>query len=73
MTDATLLLETYIRRGIDTGMHGSREELEAWTLLGKTHAMNEKEEKALSAFEEGRRSIKGDSAGQGMGDMLTVS
>jgi peroxin-5 len=29
-------------------------ELAAWSLLGKTHAMNEKEEKALAAFEEGR-------------------
>jgi len=50
-------------------------DVEAWSLLGRTHAMNEKEEKALSAFEEGRRTLEGEDAGREKvaGEMLTVS
>lgn len=49
-------------------------EVEAWSLLGRVHAMNEKEDKALAAFEAGRKALE---AGQGganiAGEMLTVS
>jgi peroxin-5 len=74
LTDATLLLESYLRRAADVNAgEPAAKELAAWSLLGKTHAMNEKEEKALAAFEEGRQAIKGGGAEAGMGDMLTVS
>jgi peroxin-5 len=50
-------------------------DVEAWSLLGRTHAMNEKEEKALSAFQQGQRALEGEDAGREKvaGEMLTVS
>ena len=59
LTDATLMLESYIRRGTDILSQDPARQLEAWSLLGRVHAMNEKEEKALLAFEEGRQAIQG--------------
>ena len=74
LTDATLLLETYIRRGTAADFaRPDASQLDAWSLLGRTHAMNEKEEKALSAYEEGREAIKGNEQSPVIGEMLTVS
>ena len=75
LADASLFLESFIRRATSSDLQqpGSSE-IEAWSLLGRTHAMNEKEEKALSAFEEGRKLIEGvDPHSPGIGEMLTVS
>jgi peroxin-5 len=74
LTDATLLLETYIRRGTDLNLDKpAARQLEAWSLLGRVHAMNEKEEKALLAFDEGRQAIPGNEQSGAIGEMLTVS
>lgn len=73
LTDATLMLESYIRRGTETIAQDPTRQLEAWSLLGRVHAMNEKEEKALSAFEEGRQAIQGNENSAVIGEMLTVS
>lgn len=49
-------------------------EVEAWSLLGRVHAMNEKEDRALTAFEAGRRALEQPGASRnGAGEMLTVS
>ena len=49
-------------------------EVEAWSLLGRVHAMNEKEDRALTAFEAGRRALDRPGASRnGAGEMLTVS
>ena len=49
-------------------------EVEAWSLLGRVHAMNEKEDRALTAFEAGRRALERPGASKnGAGEMLTVS
>ncbi len=50
-------------------------DVEVWTLLGRTHAMNEKEERALAAFAQGRAAVE-DSGGRVQpmtGELLTVS
>lgn len=49
-------------------------EVEAWSLLGRVHAMNEKEDRALAAFEAGRKALEAGQGGQNIaGEMLTVS
>lgn len=49
-------------------------EVEAWSLLGRVHAMNEKEDKALAAFEAGRKALESGHGGTNVaGEMLTVS
>ena len=74
LTDATLMLETFIRRGTDLDLNKpAARQLEAWSLLGRVHAMNEKEEKALLAFDEGRQAIPGNEQSTAIGEMLTVS
>jgi len=73
LTDATLMLESYLRRGVDATAEDPARQLEAWSLLGRVHAMNEKEEKALLAFEEGRQAIRGTENSAVIGEMLTVS
>lgn len=74
LTDATLLLESYLRRSAEMNQNEANpRQIEAWSLLGHTHAMNEKEEKALSAFEEGRRDLKGNERSPHVGQLLTVS
>lgn len=49
-------------------------DVEVWTLLGRTHAMNEKEEKALAAFAQGRAAIDGTGGREQpmTGELLTV-
>lgn len=73
LSEATLMLESYIRRGVDSTAEDPARQLEAWSLLGRVHAMNEKEEKALLAFEEGRQAIRGTENSAVIGEMLTVS
>ena len=76
LAEVTLLLETFISRAsTDDYAQVGASEVEAWSLLGQTHAMNEKEEKALSAFEEGRRAMRGIevSSVRGVGETFTVS
>lgn len=49
---------------------------EAWATLGRVHAMDEKEEKALEAFQEGSKTLEqeGVTGREGVaGEMLTVS
>ena len=49
-------------------------DVEAWSLLGSVHAMNEKEDKALAAFEAGRKALEAGHGGANIaGEMLTVS
>jgi peroxin-5 len=49
-------------------------DVEAWSLLGRVHAMNEKEDKALAAFEAGRKALESGPGGESVaGEMLTVS
>jgi peroxin-5 len=77
LTDVTYHLENYLRRGRATLESQSRmpvSEVEAWSLLGRVHAMNEKEDKALSAFEAGRKALEsGQGGGDVAGELLTVS
>lgn len=43
-------------------------------MLGRVHAMNEKEEQALAAFEAGRDALQAGQGGENKaGEMLTVS
>ncbi len=70
-----MLLETFLQRARQEDYRQLQvTDVEAWSLLGRTHAMNEKEEKALSAFEEGRGVLQGEDAGREKvaGEMLTV-
>lgn len=49
---------------------------EAWATLGRVHAMDEKEEKALEAFQAGSKTLEqeGITGKEGVaGEMLTVS
>jgi peroxin-5 len=77
LTDVTYHLENYLRRGRATLESQSEmvvSEVEAWSLLGRVHAMNEKEDKALAAFEAGRKALEAGQGGQNIaGEMLTVS
>ena len=76
LKDATVLLETFISSAsAEDYAQVQASEVEAWSLLGRTHAMNEMEEKALSAFEEGREALNGVDATQinGVGELLTAS
>lgn len=70
-------LENYLRRSRATPFDASQmpaSEVEAWSLLGRVHAMNEKEDKALAAFEAGRKALEQpDMPKAGAGEMLTVS
>ncbi|WWD22321.1 hypothetical protein CI109_106812 [Kwoniella shandongensis] len=59
LSTAATMLESFIRRATSE----DREQLgvsrtEAWSLLGRVHAMDEKEEKALAAFDEGRKVLE---------------
>jgi peroxin-5 len=76
LSEATSLLETFLQRATAEDYHAVQAtDVEAWSLLGRTHAMNEKEEKALSAFQQGQRALEGEDAGREKvaGEMLTVS
>ncbi|GFZ50651.1 hypothetical protein JCM24511_08409 [Saitozyma sp. JCM 24511] len=74
LSEATSLLETFLQRATPEDYHAVQAtDVEAWSLLGRTHAMNEKEEKALSAFQQGQRALEGEDAGRekAAGEMLT--
>jgi hypothetical protein len=77
LTDVTYHLENYLRRGRATLESQSQmpvSDVEAWSLLGRVHAMNEKEDKALAAFEAGRKALEAGHGGANIaGEMLTVS
>ncbi|WWC97367.1 hypothetical protein V866_004246 [Kwoniella sp. B9012] len=75
LTQAGLMLESFVRRSTAQ----DRQQLnvsatEAWSLLGRVHAMDEKEEPAMRAFEEGRKTL-GEEGVRGKesvaGEMLT--
>jgi peroxin-5 len=75
LSDATLLLETFLQLAtLKDYQTIQATNVEAWSLLGRTHAMNEKEEKALSAFQQGQRALEGEDDGREkvVGEMLTV-
>ncbi|WVW81525.1 hypothetical protein I302_103520 [Kwoniella bestiolae CBS 10118] len=75
LTQAGLMLESFVRRSTAQ----DRQQInvsatEAWSLLGRVHAMDEKEEPAMRAFEEGRKSLVGEGVRgkEGVaGEMLT--
>jgi peroxin-5 len=68
------LVESFIRRISAAELaEANLTEVDAWSMLGRIHAMNEKEEKALSAFEEGRKLLEAKpEETNGAGEMLTV-
>ncbi|WWC57856.1 uncharacterized protein I303_100391 [Kwoniella dejecticola CBS 10117] len=58
LTKAGLMLESFVQRSTaqdrqNIGVSAT----EAWSLLGRVHAMDEKEDQALKAFEEGRKTL----------------
>jgi len=77
LTDVTYHLENYLRRGratLESQAQMPVSDVEAWSLLGRVHAMNEKEDKALAAFEAGRKALEAGNGGANIaGEMLTVS
>jgi peroxin-5 len=75
LTDAAMLVESFLRRATTADMASiGVSEVEAWSLLGRIHAMNEKEDKALSAFEQGRKvMVDSHMNDQVAGEMLMVS
>ncbi|WVQ93997.1 hypothetical protein IAU59_001075 [Kwoniella sp. CBS 9459] len=59
LSTAASMIESFLRRSTsqdrsDLGVTAT----EAWSLLGRVHAMDEKEEKALRAFEAGRKALE---------------
>ena len=78
LTDTANLLESFLQRATpDDYKVTQTSPVEAWSLLGRTHAMNEKEEKALNAFEQGRTALTEANASDIprdiVGELLTVS
>ena len=62
LTEAALLLEAAIQKG-EYGKGG----YEAWILLGETRSMDEREEAAMRALQEGiKRAAEAGAAGEGM-------
>ncbi len=75
LSEAAGLIETFIQtaRSDDYEALGISA-VDAWATLGRTQAMNEKEEKAMSAFEEGRKLLAQNGRGSASaGELLTVS
>ena len=75
LTYASQLLESFLQRATQADYQELQvTDVEAWTLLGRTHAMNEKEERALSAFREARRALGEEDAMREKvaGEMFTV-
>ncbi|ORY31920.1 hypothetical protein BCR39DRAFT_524607 [Naematelia encephala] len=65
LSDATGLLEFFIQQAkMDDYNQLGITDVEAWSLLGKTHAMNEKESRAMEAFEQGRKALEGEDSGR---------
>lgn len=70
------MIETFIHRATQEDYRQLQvTDVEAWSLLGRIHAMNEKEDQALLAFAEGRRALEGEDVGRhkAAGEILTVS
>ncbi|KAL1412059.1 Peroxisomal membrane signal receptor PTS1 [Vanrija albida] len=65
LSDGALLLETFLERATqaDIDLLGISR-AQAWAILGRTQAENEMEDKALAAFEQGRKEINDDPASQ---------
>ncbi|WOO80176.1 Peroxisomal targeting signal receptor [Vanrija pseudolonga] len=63
LSDGALLLETFLERATqaDIDLLGISR-AQAWAILGRTQAENEMEDKALAAFEQGRKEINDDPA-----------
>ncbi|TXT07382.1 hypothetical protein VHUM_03102 [Vanrija humicola] len=63
LSDGALLLETFLERATqqDIELLGISR-AQAWAILGRTQAENEMEDKALAAFEQGRKEINDDPA-----------
>ncbi|WRT63596.1 uncharacterized protein IL334_000519 [Kwoniella shivajii] len=75
LSEAGLMLESFVRRSTaqERGILNVSA-TEAWSLLGRVHAMDEKEDQALRAFEEGRKVLEqeGVKGKEGVaGEMLT--
>ncbi|WVO14903.1 hypothetical protein L204_102542 [Cryptococcus depauperatus] len=59
LSEATSLLEAFIQQSTPQDRAQMNVSLsEAWATLGRVHAMDEKEEKALCAFQEGRKALE---------------
>lgn len=74
LSDGALLLETFLERATqaDIDLLGISR-AQAWAILGRTQAENEMEDKALAAFEQGRKEINDDPASQrAAAELLTV-
>ncbi|WWC85554.1 uncharacterized protein L201_000418 [Kwoniella dendrophila CBS 6074] len=75
LTQAGLMLESFIQRSTALDRQSLNvSATEAWSLLGRVHAMDEKEEQALRAFEQGRKALveEGVAGREGIaGEMLT--
>ncbi|KAK4686509.1 peroxin-5, partial [Tremellales sp. Uapishka_1] len=70
LSDAALYLESVLLNATPQEYSSLQtDELAVWTLLGRCHAMNEKEEKALQAFEEARSRLEGNTSVAG--ELLT--
>lgn len=75
LSDSALMIETFLRRATDAEIETAGvTRAAAWAVLGRTQAENEMEDKALAAFEEGRKTIADNPAAkQVAGELLTVS
>ena len=74
LTEVTQHLEHFLQAYDSATRQLPVSRVEAWSLLGRVHAMNEKEEQALAAFEAGRDVLQNGAQGESKaGEMLTVS
>lgn len=72
LSDGALLIETFLRRATDADMAAvNTSRAAAWSILGRTHAENEMEDRALQAFEEGRKALMENPAPEAAGELLT--
>lgn len=72
LSDGALLIETFLRRATDADIAAvNTSRAQAWSILGRTHAENEMEDRALQAFEEGRKALMENPAPEAAGELLT--
>jgi len=72
LSDAALLIETFLRRATDADcQQAGVARSEAWATLGRTQAENEMEDKALAAFEQGRKMLDDGGGPSVAGELLT--
>lgn len=72
LSDGALLIETFLRRATDAEVaQAGVTRSQAWAVLGRTQAENEMEDKALAAFEQGRKTIMEPGADRAAGELLT--